>query len=60
MRDFLGQADIKATGIYARTSVEIKRKALEKVSDSPVFEIPSWQKDENMMSWLKDFGSHRQ
>jgi integrase/recombinase XerD len=30
IRDFLGQVDIKTTEIYARTNLEMKRKALEK------------------------------
>lgn len=57
VRDILGHSDIKTTGIYARSSLAMKRKALEQVSDSPVSEIPSWQKSKDMMEWLKSFGS---
>lgn len=57
VRDFLGHSDIKTTGIYARSSLEMKRKALEQVKDSPVHEMPSWQKSKNMMEWLKNYGS---
>lgn len=57
VRDFLGHSDIKTTGIYARSSLEMKRKALEQVKNSPVHEIPSWQRSKNMMDWLKNFGS---
>lgn len=44
VRDILGHSDIKTTGTYARSSLTMKRKALEQVSDSPVLDIPSWQK----------------
>ena len=44
IRDFLGHVDVKTTQIYARSNLEMKRKALENVSDSsPVSKIPSWQ-----------------
>ena len=59
VRDFLGHADIKTTGIYARSSLEMKRKAQEKISDSPTPEIPSWQKDKNTLDWLKHFGAQK-
>jgi len=59
VRDFLGHVDIKTTGIYARASINMKRQALEQVSDSPVLEIPSWQQNKDMMTWLKSFGSQK-
>lgn len=59
VRDFLGHTDIKTTGIYARSSLAMKRQALETVSDSPVVEVPSWQENKDMLSWLKSFGTHR-
>ena len=34
VRDFLGHSDIKTTDIYARSSLTMKQKALERVSDS--------------------------
>jgi hypothetical protein len=44
IRDFLGHVDIKTTQIYARANLEMKRKALEKISEpSLVQTIPSWQ-----------------
>lgn len=53
IRDFLGHVDAKTTQIYARTNLEMKRRALEKISDvSPVQNIPSWQKDKNLLEWL--------
>lgn len=57
VRDILGHSDIKTTGIYATSSLSMKRKAMEKISDSPVLEIPSWQQDKSMMEWLKSFGN---
>lgn len=59
VRDFLGHEDVKTTGIYAQTSVEMKRKALERVSDSPIQDIPSWTQNKDMLMWLKSFGSKK-
>ena len=53
IRDFLGHVDVKTTQIYARANLEMKRKALEKVSDSsPVSKIPSWQENKTLLVWL--------
>jgi site-specific recombinase XerD len=53
IRDFLGHVDTKTTQIYARTNLEMKRRALEKISDSsPVQTMPSWQQDKNLLEWL--------
>lgn len=60
VRDILGHSDIKTTGIYARSSLAMKRKALEQVSDSPIPDVPSWQKSKDMMEWLKSFGTSKQ
>lgn len=59
VRDILGHSDIKTTSIYARSSLAMKRKALEQITDSPVADIPSWQKSKDMMEWLKSFGSSK-
>ena len=56
VRDFLGHADIKTTSIYARSSLAKKKRAQEKISDSPVPELPSWQQDKNLLEWLKGYG----
>jgi site-specific recombinase XerD len=54
IRDFLGHVDVKTTQIYARANLEMKRKALEKISDSsPVQAIPSWQQNKNLLEWLR-------
>jgi integrase/recombinase XerD len=53
IRDFLGHADVKTTQIYARANLEMKRRALEKLSDfTPVQKIPPWQQDKNLLEWL--------
>ena len=59
VRDFLGHSDIKTTDIYARSSLTMKKKALERVSDSPVPSLPSWQKSQSTMEWLKSFGTQK-
>ena len=60
VRDFLGHSDIKTTDIYARSSLSMKRMALEKVTDSPIPKMPSWQQSKDMMEWLKTFGTKKQ
>jgi integrase/recombinase XerD len=54
IRDFLGHVDIKTTQIYARANLEMKRKALEKISEpSLVQTIPSWQQNKDLLDWLR-------
>jgi integrase/recombinase XerD len=54
IRDFLGHVDVKTTQIYARANLEMKRNALEKISDpSPVRAIPSWQQNKDLLDWLR-------
>ena len=55
VRDFLGHTDIKTTSIYARSSLAKKKRAMEKITDSPVPKLASWQKDKNTLEWLKSF-----
>mgnify|MGYP002870198536 CR=1 FL=1 len=55
VRDFLGHTDIKTTSIYARSSLAKKKRAMEKITDSPVPELASWQKDKTTLEWLKGF-----
>ena len=53
IRDFLGHVDVKTTEIYARANLEMKRKALEKVTDaSPLPKIPSWKQNKTLLEWL--------
>jgi integrase/recombinase XerD len=54
IRDFLGHVDVKTTQIYARANLEMKRNALEKVSQpSPLPSIPSWRQNKNLLDWLR-------
>lgn len=54
IRDFLGHVDVKTTQIYARSNLEMKRKALEKIADpSLVGTIPSWQQNKDLLDWLR-------
>lgn len=54
IRDFLGHVDVKTTQIYARTNLEMKRQALEKISDpSLVPTLPSWQENKTLLAWLQ-------
>lgn len=62
IRDFLGHADIKTTGIYAKASVKMKKAALEKVNNSEQDPLPvptdnkNWNADQNLMDWLSGLG----
>jgi site-specific recombinase XerD len=54
IRDFLGHVDVKTTQIYARANLEMKRTALEKLTDpSPVRTLPSWQQNKDLLDWLR-------
>jgi site-specific recombinase XerD len=54
IRDILGHSDFKTTEIYGKANLEMKRQALEKVSgDSPRVSIPSWQRDQSLLDWLR-------
>src|SRR5215470_13744295 len=53
IRDFLGHVDAKTTQIYARANLEMKRDALEKISEpSLVQTIPCWQQNKGLLDWL--------
>ncbi len=55
--DFLGHVDIQTTEIYTRIDGEIKRKALEKCSNNIVSDrMPEWQRNAELMNWLKKIG----
>ena len=58
IRDLLGHADISSTEIYARADEHFKRKALEQAypSPTPVSETTAWQKDDDLLDWLKNLG----
>lgn len=57
IRDILGHVNIATTGIYARSNLEMKRKALEKVAVVPDLSgIPFWTEDKDLLSWLEGYG----
>jgi site-specific recombinase XerD len=62
IRDFLGHTDLKVTQIYSKTSVEMKRKAIEKLTlDNSLIpkdstESKDWKDDKNLIDWLNSLG----
>lgn len=59
-RDLLGHSDVSTTEVYARADEQFKRKAPELAypSPTPTAETSSWQKDEVLLSWLKNLGKY--
>jgi len=55
IRDLLGHVSVQTTEIYAKSSPEVKRKALEKASEDV---LPgsqySKEKENELLTWLKD------
>jgi len=57
IRDILGHVNISTTEVYAKANLEMKRRALEKVSLVPEYDAaPCWTGDSNLLTWLQDFG----
>lgn len=61
IRDFLGHTDLKVTQIYAKTSVEMKRKALQKLNGNETMPdtnaLPNdWTRDGDLLNWLSSLG----
>jgi hypothetical protein len=54
VRDILGHADLRTTGIYSRASMEMKRRALEQSGDfiTPPA-LPPWKTNAGLMDWLR-------
>ena len=54
IRDFLGHSNIKTTEIYAKISVEQKRKVLNEAyqENVPKSEEKSWNKDKDLLDYL--------
>jgi integrase/recombinase XerD len=51
---FLGHVDVETPQIYARANLEMKRNALEKINESsPVQTIPCWQRNKDLLDWLR-------
>ena len=55
IRDFLGHTDLKVTEIYSKTSVKMKREALNKMDTKEVIpaDAKEWNEDAELMTWLK-------
>lgn len=57
IRDLLGHVSIKTTEVYARADSQMKRNALEGAYQATTLsEIPVWQKNQELLKWLKDLG----
>lgn len=56
IRDFLGHTDLKVTEVYSKTSVKMKRAALEKMNSGKHNVVPEkagdWTEDASLMDWL--------
>jgi site-specific recombinase XerD len=52
IRDILGHVELATTDIYARASTEAKRKALEAAYDIVTDNLPEWNHDPELLSWL--------
>ena len=51
--DMIRDSWAKTTQIYARANLEMKRNALEKISEpSLVQTIPCWQQNKGLLDWL--------
>ena len=58
IRDLLGHADVSTTEIYARADERFKREALMLAypSPTPEPETTAWNKNTDLMDWLKNLG----
>jgi len=57
IRDLLGHVSIKTTEVYARADSQMKRSALEGAYKATTpSEMPIWQKNQELLKWLKDLG----
>ncbi len=64
IRDFLGHTDLNVTQIYSKTSVEIKRKAIEKLATQKtllpeagsITKTKDWTDDKDLLNWLNSLG----
>jgi site-specific recombinase XerD len=56
IRDILGHESVQTTEVYARVDSKHKRDAIEKAySDVINKEVPEWNNNENLITWLKNF-----
>jgi site-specific recombinase XerD len=55
IRDFLGHVNVTTTEFYLKVDTELKRSVLEKAFPcTETIPIPSWDEDNELMSWLSD------
>lgn len=60
IRDLLGHVSVKTTEVYAKTSAQLKRKAIEALANKIVpEEIPEWEFDCDLKLWLKNLGKRK-
>lgn len=56
IRDFLGHTDLKVTEVYSKTSIKMKKAALDKMKPGkdvlPDKPIKDWTEDESLLDWL--------
>lgn len=52
IRDLLGHTDLATTQIYARASAELKRKALEAATEIVSADLPDWNDNPELLTWL--------
>jgi len=52
IRDILGHIDLSTTEIYARASIEAKRRALEAACPNIATDLPEWTHDPCLLDWL--------
>jgi len=56
IRDILGHSSVQTTEIYARADSKQKREAIERAyMDVTPSDEPSWQKNNDLLDWLKNF-----
>lgn len=56
IRDFLGHVDLKVTEVYSKTSIKMKKAALDKMNSGkdviPEKPIKDWTEDKSLLDWL--------
>jgi len=59
IRDILGHVSITTTEVYARADSKQKREAIEAAYSEVLpeqLDMASWEKDSELMTWLKKLG----
>ena len=56
IRDILGHVSIQTTEVYARADSKQKREAIQKAYKNVAPDVePLWEKDKDLLQWLKSF-----